>query len=47
MVLITGENEDDELFGIIARRENKPLEVIQDIVHRAWRFRDYRAGEET
>jgi hypothetical protein len=38
---------DNELFNIIAMREDKSLEVIQDIVHKAWRFREYRAGEET
>ncbi len=42
-----GEITDDELFTIIARRENKTLEVIKEIVHKAWRFREYQVGAET
>jgi len=36
-----GEITNDELFGIIARREGKPVEVIKEIAHRAWRFGEY------
>lgn len=32
-----GEIEDDELFSIIARREEKSLDEIKQIVHDAWR----------
>ena len=39
-----GEIEDDELFSIIAEREEKTLEEIKDIVHRAWRFGIYEPG---
>jgi len=36
-----GEISDDELFEIIAKREGKPVEVIKEIVHKAWRFGIY------
>ncbi len=36
-----GKIENDELFGIIAAREGKPIEEIKEIVHQAWRFGVY------
>lgn len=39
-----GHISDDELFGIIAAREEKPLEVIKEIAHGAWRFGIYESS---
>lgn len=39
-----GEISNDELFGIIAVREGKPVEEIRDITHKAWRFGEYEPG---
>lgn len=36
-----GKISNDELFELIAKRENKPVEVIKDIVRKAWRFGEY------
>lgn len=36
-----GKIDNDELFGIIARREEKSLEEIKDIAHKAWRYGIY------
>lgn len=39
-----GEIDNDELFGIIAVREEKTMEEIKDITHKAWRFGIYEPG---
>jgi hypothetical protein len=36
-----GEIENDELFEIIAEREEKSLKEIKEIVHKAWRYGEY------